>query len=97
MQEERLVLPRRHFLRRCGMGLGALGFGDLLAGERKGDLGQAHFPGKAKRVIHFFLNGGLSHVDSFDPKPALGKFGGKELPHGKLRTERKTGAAFPSP
>jgi hypothetical protein len=47
-------------------------------------------------VIHFFLNGGPSHVDTFDPKPALLKYAGKPLPQ-TLRTERKTGAAFPSP
>lgn len=57
----------------------------------------SHFPGKAKRVIHFFLNGGPSHVDTFDPKPALTKFNGKALPIENLRTERKTGAAFASP
>ncbi|VTR99227.1 DUF1501 domain-containing protein [Tuwongella immobilis] len=55
-----------------------------------------HFPGKAKRVIHFFLNGGPSHVDTFDPKPMLQKYAGKAVPN-TLRTERKTGAAFPSP
>ena len=55
------------------------------------------FPAKAKRVIHFFLNGGPSHVDTFDPKPALQKYAGQPLPDGNLKTERKTGAAFPSP
>ncbi len=55
-----------------------------------------HFPGKAKRVIHFFLNGGPSHVDTFDPKPALARHAGKPLSQ-TLTTERKTGAAFPSP
>ncbi len=55
-----------------------------------------HFPGKAKRVIHLFMNGGPSHVDTFDPKPALAKWAGKPIPK-NLRTERKTGAAFPSP
>jgi hypothetical protein len=58
---------------------------------------QPHFPGKAKRVIHIFANGGASHVDTFDPKPALEKYAGKLLPMENLRTERKTGAAFPSP
>jgi len=57
----------------------------------------AHFPGSAKRVIHFFLNGGASHVDTFDPKPSLERYAGKALPIENLRTERKTGAAFPSP
>ncbi len=55
-----------------------------------------HFPAKAKRVIHLFMNGGPSHVDTFDPKPSLAKYNGKELPM-HLNTERKTGAAFQSP
>jgi hypothetical protein len=55
------------------------------------------FPSKAKRVVHFFLNGGPSHVDSFDPKPLLEKYAGKPLPGEYIKTERKTGAAFPSP
>ena len=56
-----------------------------------------HFPAKAKRVIHIFANGGPSHVDTFDPKPALDKYAGKALPMENLATERKTGAAFASP
>lgn len=56
-----------------------------------------HFAGKAKRVVHIFANGGASHVDTFDPKPELAKYAGKELPRTNLKTERKTGAAFPSP
>ena len=55
------------------------------------------FPGRAKRVVHFFLNGGPSHVDSFDPKPSLTKYAGQPLPGEYIKTERKTGAAFPSP
>jgi hypothetical protein len=43
------------------------------------------------------MNGGPSHVDTFDPKPTLAKYAGQELPGGNLATERKTGAAFPSP
>ncbi len=57
----------------------------------------SHFPGKAKRVIFLFMNGGPSHVDTFDPKPALDKYAGKLLPMENLRTERKTGNALPSP
>ncbi|WP_337174114.1 DUF1501 domain-containing protein [Paludisphaera sp.] len=55
-------------------------------------------PGKgtAKRVVHLFMNGGMSHVDTFDPKPALTKYHGKEVPS-NLPTERKTGAALGSP
>ncbi len=98
-----LPLSRRQLLLRSGMGLGALGLAGILFEE--GDLAQAanplapkapHFPGTAKRVIHFFCNGGPSHVDTFDPKPALAKYAGQPLPE-TLRTERRTGAAFPSP
>jgi hypothetical protein len=58
---------------------------------------QPHFPAKAKHVIHIFANGGPSQVDTFDPKPMLDKYAGKPLPTTNLRTERRTGAAFPSP
>ncbi|MBX9626477.1 MAG: DUF1501 domain-containing protein [Gemmataceae bacterium] len=95
-----MILSRRELLQRSGLGLGALGLAGVL-----GDAGLAaesplapkapHFPGKAKRVIHFFLNGGPSQVDTFDPKPALEKYAGKPLPN-TLRTERKTGGALPS-
>jgi len=105
-----LVLTRRQALRRCGMGFGALGLARMMAGD--GGLSpaeaatvsanplaprQPHFPAKAKRVVHLFMNGGPSHVDTFDPKPALQTYAGKALPTPNLRTERKTGAAFPSP
>ena len=43
------------------------------------------------------MNGGPSHVDTFDPKPSLQKYAGQMLPMKNLRTERKTGAAYPSP
>ena len=56
-----------------------------------------HFRARAKHIIHIFLNGGPSHVDTFDPKPLLGKYDGKELPIPNLITERQTGAAFGSP
>src|SRR5438067_9606555 len=56
-----------------------------------------HFAAKSKRVIHLFMNGGPSHVDTFDPKPALQRYAGQNLPMPNLATERKTGAAFPSP
>lgn len=98
---------RRSFLNRCGMGLGSVALADLLlsgsgddhklrAAEGSLALKQTHFAPKAKRVIHFFLNGGPSHVDTFDPKPMLTKYAGKPVPS-TLTTERKTGAAFPSP
>ena len=97
------AFTRRDFLARCGMGMGAVGLAGLLpaagATEATSPLAPKapHFRARAKRVIHFFLNGGPSHVDTFDPKPALAKYAGQQLPSENLRTERKTGAAFPSP
>ena len=43
------------------------------------------------------MNGGPSHVDTFDPKPLLDKYHGKPLPNPNLRTERKTAGAMRSP
>jgi hypothetical protein len=56
-----------------------------------------HFAPKAQRVVHLFMNGGPSQVDTFDPKPLLDKYHGQPLPSTNLRTERKTGAAMRSP
>jgi uncharacterized protein DUF1501 len=99
-----MFLDRREMLMRAGTGLGLLGLSGLLANQdlrgadSSGPLApkQPHFAAQAKRVIHFFCNGGPSHVDTFDPKPALAKHAGQPLPE-TLRTERKTGTAFPSP
>jgi hypothetical protein len=102
-------LSRRDFLARSGLGFGALALGGLF--RDAGLLTAApvidpthplaprrpQFPAKAKRIIHIFANGGPSHVDTFDPKPLLQKYAGKMLPRPNLGTERKTGAAFPSP
>ena len=54
-------------------------------------------PARAKRVIFLFMNGGLSQVDSFDPKPMLDKYHGQPLPGGTIATERRTGALMRSP
>lgn len=94
------------------MGLAGVLAADGLLGQARGeDAGAAnslanthplaprrpHFPGKAQRVVHLFMNGGPSHVDTFDPKPALEKYHGKPLPNPNLRTERKTSGALKSP
>ena len=55
------------------------------------------FPATAKRVIFLFMNGGPSHVDTFDPKPMLTQNHGKPLPYSNFPTERKTGTCFGSP
>lgn len=87
---------RRHFLERCGLGVGSVALANLMAGESAA-ASRTHFPGKAEHVIHVFLNGGMSQVDTFDPKPELTKRGGQMLPFDNLQTERKTGVALPSP
>ena len=99
------LLSRRELLCRAGMGMGAIAMSNLvgsaMAGDDKASLNpllprKPHFAAKAKRVIHLFLNGGPSHVDTFDPKPSLAKYAGKPLPIENYKTERKTGNAFPS-
>ena len=101
------LLTRRDLLARSGMGMASIGLagliGDVGAAAVTGDRGanplaprKPHFVGKVKRVIHLFMNGGPSHVDTFDPKPLLDKHHGKPVPN-NLRTERKTGAAWRSP
>ena len=86
------------------MGFGTLGLATIFGGQgaaaaKPSPLAASapHFPAKAKRVIHIFLNGGMSHVDTFDPKPALYTFAGKKLPLESIETERATGGALPSP
>src|SRR5688572_2307020 len=96
-------------LARCGMGMGTLALGSMLgtgvmtspARAQSGNINPlavkpAQFAPRAKRVIHLFMNGGPSHVDTFDPKPKLTEYAGKPIPI-DLRTERKTGAAMASP
>ncbi|MFM8891149.1 MAG: DUF1501 domain-containing protein, partial [Planctomycetia bacterium] len=91
-------VSRREALLRTGLGMGWLGAASLLAREAPAASTFAarppHFGARARAVIHVFANGGPSHVDSFDPKPALATYAGKEIP-GTLKTERRTGAALP--
>ncbi len=101
-------LSRRQLLKNCGMGMGALAMAQLLAQTGfASPIADApinplspklpQFPAKAKRVIHLFMNGGPSQVDTFDPKPMLDKYAGKNLPGDYIPTERKTGGAMASP
>ena len=57
----------------------------------------AHFAPRAKRVIHLLMNGGVSHVDTFDYKPDLTKYTGQRPSEVDLRTQRKTTTILPSP
>ncbi|HEY6166393.1 MAG TPA: DUF1501 domain-containing protein [Verrucomicrobiae bacterium] len=101
---------RREFLTRCGLGMGGVGLAGLLAEQGLGNAAASgglgvpnplaprapHFPAKAKRVIHFFAQGGPSQVDTWDPKPSLTKHDGKSL-KGVSTHANNDGAAFGSP
>src|ERR1700682_6535040 len=82
---------RRDALRRMGSGFGMLSFaslvGDSIAkadstADMQGVPGARipNFKPKAKHVIFLFMNGGISQVDSFDPKPMLEKYDGQPIP-----------------
>lgn len=100
-------VTRRQALCQIGNGFGMLAFaslvGESLATAGVLDGAQAvgtrplDHPARAKRVIFLFMNGGLSQVDSFDPKPMLDKYHGQPLPGGSVATERKTGTLLRSP
>ncbi|MEM8954392.1 MAG: DUF1501 domain-containing protein [Verrucomicrobiota bacterium] len=105
-------LTRRELLRTLGFGMGGVAAssllgrpGELFASEAEvGPLAmkQPHFPGTAKRVIHIFMNGGPSQIDTFDPKPALEKIDGKPIPDSiKAQLQpvqrNRVGVGFPSP
>ncbi|MCH2130998.1 MAG: DUF1501 domain-containing protein [Pirellulaceae bacterium] len=112
MPREEQIVPlfsRRDLLRRTGMGFGTLALADVigqehLSGQALGATGilptaakPPHVPSRAKHVIHIYLNGGMSQVDTFDPKPELTKRSGEMLPFANLQTERRTGSALGSP
>jgi hypothetical protein len=99
---EDFIITRRQFLNRFGMGFGALGLAGLLGpellatGARAAEDGSALNPkvpplqARAKRVLHVFAQGAPSHLDTWDPKPALEKYAGQSLPG-------MNGVAMPSP
>src|SRR5262245_5235250 len=99
---------RRELLCRLGNGFGALGLATVLSGQgllaadapASNPLApkKPHFAPRAKRVIHLFMNGGPSQVDTFDPKPALEKYRGQRPDRAELSTDRaKGGGLMPSP
>ncbi len=96
-------LSRRDVLKLMGSGMGTLGLaaamgqGKLLAADTPTGAKVPHFRPRAKRLIHLFMNGGPSHVDTFDPKPALTTYAGQRPSAANLSTERKTFALMPSP
>ncbi|MFN7924891.1 MAG: DUF1501 domain-containing protein [Bryobacteraceae bacterium] len=74
---------RRRFLERFAFGFGGMAFSHLAsAGTIASPLApkKPHMPAKAKSIIYLFMQGGPSHVDSFDPKPMLQRFDAQSLP-----------------
>ncbi|MGE0756875.1 MAG: DUF1501 domain-containing protein [Pirellulaceae bacterium] len=100
-----IPLTRRSLLCQAGTGLGGLALATLLrADESAGPAATnplapraPHFGARARHIIHIYLNGGPSQVDTWDPKSELTKWGGRKLPIGNLTTERETGVALASP
>jgi len=106
--KSRNPVTRREALLRVGNGFGMMAFAGMVGRslanadtiiKPDGTTGVAKLdhPQRIKRVIFLFMNGGLSHVDSFDPKPALEKYDGQPLPGGTVKTERRTGELMKSP
>lgn len=80
--------PRRDFISDIGLGFSGLALGAMLAHDgivRANDEpwsppnGQPHFPAKARSVVWLFMNGGVSHLESYDPKPMLTKYAGLSI------------------
>ena len=93
-------MNRRDALRLMGSGFGMLGLANVLHGAADHgplEVKAPHFPAKAKHVIFLFLNGGLSHIDTFDPKPLLAKHDGQPMPGPKIKTDRASGNLMRSP
>jgi hypothetical protein len=94
-----LQFARRHFLRDCRVGLGAMALGSLLADEqgRAAEPAAAsdplaprppHFAPKVKNVIFLFMAGGPSQLELFDPKPDLQKLDGQVIPESFVASKR---------
>jgi hypothetical protein len=91
------LLNRRQMLDRMCAGFGVVGLAGLLGPRAFASIPEkARIRSRAKRAIFLFLNGGPSHVDTFDPKPALLKYEG-EQPSGKLYKKSSGTGFMPSP
>src|SRR5881628_2762262 len=93
---------RRDFLVRAGRGFGAVALQSLLLEEAFASNASPSAPwikpAKAKNIIYLFMHGGVSHVDTFDPKPELAAMNGKPLPFAKPKFEfAPTGNLLASP
>lgn len=97
------LMSRRQWLSSSAYGIGMVGLAGLLRptpGAAASPLSArpSHFPARAKRIIHLWMNGGPSQVDTFDPKPALDRYAGQRPQStARLATERQTRGLMPSP
>lgn len=92
-----MSIDRRAMLARVGSGFGAMALADILSAEDPFAPKAPHFAPKAKRIVYIIMNGGMSQVDTFDPKPALTKYHGQKMPGEQPKTERITGSLMRSP
>ena len=84
----RRILSRREMLTQCSTGFGMLALQGMMANSAfAGTLRRSHFKPRAKHVILCYMSGGVSQVDSFDPKPKLRDLHGKPMPVKILRTQ----------
>jgi hypothetical protein len=93
-----MSIDRRYFLSRLASGLGSVALARQLQGaDDPFGAKPPHFAPKAKHIIYLVMNGGMSQVDTFDPKPSLDLYHGKAMPGEQPKTERITGSLMRSP
>jgi len=81
-------LNRREMLARCSTGFGLMALQGLMASPAFAGVAQrSHFRPRAKHVILCYMSGGVSQVDTFDPKPKLRELHGKPMPVKVERTQ----------
>src|SRR3954454_21656980 len=83
------ALSRREMLLRCANGFGAVALAGLLAEEGASAKPQAvvnHHPARVRNVIFLYMDGGPSQIDTYDYKPLLERYNGRD-PHSVFRVE----------
>ncbi len=102
LEKQHVNVARRHFLRDCRVGLGAMALGSMMSGDAllsaEGDMTARrtnplaplppHFPPKIKNVIYMFMAGGPSQLELFDPKPKLQELDGQVIPQSYVENKR---------
>lgn len=102
LKHKKYGTSRRDFLKKSSLGFGSIALSSLLGptfGSAQNTLPQMnpmvgripHFLPKAKRVIYLFQSGGPSQIETYDYKPALSKWNGREIPPSLKKTQRNSG------